>query len=82
MSHKTIVETQFVQEAINLENMEKAYYRPGEQDEVNIREYSLKQNMTMLKENLPGKKTVFLGLDSLEGKMTVEMTAHEVCFPH
>ena len=57
MSHKTIVETQFVQEAINLENMEKAYYRPGQQDEVNIREYSLRQNMTMLKENLPGKNS-------------------------
>ena len=40
-----------------MENMEKAYYRPGQQDEVNIREYSLRQNMTMLKENLPGKNS-------------------------
>ena len=46
-----------MQEAINLENMEKAYYRPGQKDEVSIREYSLKQNMTMLKENLPGKNS-------------------------
>ena len=55
MSHKTIKETQFVQEAFNLDNMEKAYYKP--EDEKNLREYSLKQNMTMLKENLPGKNS-------------------------
>jgi len=57
MSHKTIKETQFVREVINLENMEKAYYRPDQSDEENIREYSLRQNMTMLKENLPGKNS-------------------------
>ena len=57
MSHKTIKETQFVREVINLENMEKAYYRPDQSDEEDIREYSLRQNMTMLKENLPGKNS-------------------------
>ena len=58
MSHKTIKETQFVQEAFNLDNMEKAYYKP--EDEKNLREYSLKQNMTMLKENLPGKNSRYV----------------------
>ena len=57
MSHKTIEETQFVREVINLDNMEKAYYTPKHSDADNIREYSLKQNMTMLKENLPGKNS-------------------------
>ena len=57
MSHKTIEETQFVREVINLDNMEKAYYTPEESDVDDIREYSLKQNMTMLKENLPGKNS-------------------------
>ena len=57
MSHKTIEETQFVREVINLDNMEKAYYAPEKSDADDIREYSLKQNMTMLKENLPGKNS-------------------------
>ena len=55
MSHKTIEETQFVREVINLDNMEKAYYNPDQSE--NIREYSLKQNTTMLKEVLPGKNS-------------------------
>ena len=57
MSHKTIEETQFVREVINLDNMEKAYYTPDQSNAEDIREYSLKQNMTMLKENLPGKNS-------------------------
>ena len=57
MSHKTIEETQFVREVINLDNMEKAYYTPEQSNVKEIREYSLKQNMTMLKENLPGKNS-------------------------
>ena len=57
MSHKTIEETQFVREVINLDNMEKAYYTPEKLDADDIKEYSLKQNMTMLKENLPGKNS-------------------------
>ena len=63
MSHKTIKETQFVQEAFNLDNMEKAYYKP--EDEKNLREYSLKQNMTMLKENLPGKNSRYVIIFSM-----------------
>ena len=66
MSHKTIKETQFVQEAFNLDNMEKAYYKP--EDEKNLREYSLKQNMTMLKENLPGKNSRYVIIFSMIGK--------------
>ena len=72
MSHKTIKETQFVQEAFNLDNMEKAYYKP--EDEKNLREYSLKQNMTMLKENLPGKNSRYIIIYALGFSMIVNLS--------
>lgn len=60
MSQETNKKKKVVRETMDLNNLEGAFYTPDLDATLSsseLREYSLRQNMTMLKETLPGKNS-------------------------